>query len=37
MSELDRVLDAVVKSKEDLINAEASDEDKSELIASLRE
>lgn len=37
MNELDRVLDALVKSKEELIKKEASEEERNELIASLRE
>lgn len=37
MSELDRVLDAVMKAKEELIKEEASEEERAELIASLRE
>ncbi len=37
MSELEKVLDAVMKSKDDLIREEISEADRDELIASLRE
>lgn len=37
MTELDRVLDTVMKSKAELIKNEAPDEDRDEFIASLRE
>ena len=35
--ELDRILDAVMKAKEELIREEATEEERNELIASLRE
>lgn len=37
MTELDRVLDTIMKSKAELIKNEAPDEDRDEFIASLRE
>lgn len=37
MSELDRILDTVMKDKAELIKKEAPDEDQDEFIASLRE
>ena len=37
MNKLDEVLDALMKSKEDIIAKNATDKDKSELISALRE
>ena len=37
MTELDRILDTVMKDKAELIKKEAPDEDRDEFIASLRE
>lgn len=37
MSKLDEILDALMKSKEDIIDKNATDKDKDELITALRE
>ena len=37
MSELDKLLDAVMKQKEELINEQVTDADKNEMIIALRE